>query len=135
MAPALALAAAGTIALRPLAMGRVLDNLLENARRHGAPPLRIETAREGRRLRISVLDRGPGVGAGEREALFHPFARGRAARAGTGSGLGLATARRIVRLHGGDLTLHPRPGGGLEARVVLPSDDGAGRAARRRSQR
>jgi two-component system osmolarity sensor histidine kinase EnvZ len=119
--PALNLAPLPPMALRPMAMRRLLINLLENAHRHGGEPVEVETATEPGRLVVRVLDRGPGVPAAEIEVLFEPFTRGRTR--GGGSGLGLVVARRIARLHGGELVLANRSGGGLEARVVLPVGD------------
>lgn len=117
--PALDLEPLGLYPLRPQSMARVLDNLLENARRHGAPPVTLRSRHLGTHLRLSVLDRGAGIAPDELPNLFRPFVRGRDARPG-GTGLGLATARRIVHLHGGELSLHPRSGGGSEARIELP---------------
>ncbi|NEX17176.1 MAG: hypothetical protein C1943_11220 [Halochromatium sp.] len=105
--------------LRPRAMARVLENLLLNARRHGAPPIQVEARRRLGQIRVSIFDHGPGVTADELDRLLDPFQRGRAV-ASTGSGLGLATARRIIQEHGGELSLHQRPAGGLEARIELP---------------
>ena len=106
--------------LSPGPMARVLDNLIQNACRHGAPPITLKTRCLGADgLRISVLDRGPGLDPDAIAQLFRPFARGADAAPG-GTGLGLITARRLVREQGGELSLHPREGGGLEARVELP---------------
>jgi signal transduction histidine kinase len=71
---------------------RMVRNLLENARRHGAPP--IEIAVKGGELR--VCDGGSGVPHAERERVFEPFYSKR------GTGLGLALVRQIARRHGGD---------------------------------
>jgi signal transduction histidine kinase len=71
---------------------RMVRNLLENARRHGAPP--IEVAVKGRELR--VCDGGSGVPQAERERVFEPFYSKR------GVGLGLALVRQIARRHGGE---------------------------------
>lgn len=108
--------------LRPRAMQRLLGNLIENARRHGAPDFAIEAASGAAGIRISVFDRGPGIPPDQADALMQPFARGDGARNGPpGAGLGLAIADRIARLHGGRLELLPRAGGGLEARLTLPA--------------
>jgi two-component system osmolarity sensor histidine kinase EnvZ len=67
-----------------------------------------------------VMDRGPGIAAGEAEALKRAFVRGEAARSNAGgAGLGLAIVERFARYHGGLLQLLPREGGGLIARLRL----------------
>jgi signal transduction histidine kinase len=81
---------------------RVLRNLLENARRHGAPPTEVRIARDGDAAAITVWDSGPGVPAGEFENVFQRFYRPKAADHRGGTGLGLALVRQIARHHGGD---------------------------------
>jgi signal transduction histidine kinase len=73
---------------------RMVRNLLENARRHGAPPVTLSL--RGREL--AVCDAGPGVPVAERERIFEPFYRG-----ARGSGLGLSIVRQIARRHGGEV--------------------------------
>jgi signal transduction histidine kinase len=73
---------------------RMIRNLLENAKRHGAPPVTL-TVRGGR---LSVCDGGAGVPVADRERVFEPFYRG-----ARGSGLGLSIVRQIARRHGGDV--------------------------------
>jgi two-component system osmolarity sensor histidine kinase EnvZ len=107
--------------LRPLAVQRMIDNLLVNAGRHagGEVCLRLVDQPEG--VVLSTLDRGPGIPPDQVERLKQPFTRRDEARSGSsGAGLGLAIVERVARLHGGRLELLPRPGGGLEARVILP---------------
>mgnify|MGYP002141619036 CR=1 FL=1 len=88
---------------------------------YGGPEVLVKTALSEGRVRLSVLDRGPGVPSEEVERLKQPFTRLEEARTGAGgAGLGLAIVERIARLHGGQLELLPRDGGGLEARVSLP---------------
>jgi signal transduction histidine kinase len=53
---------------------RMTRNLIENAERHGAPPIEIEVGREGARVAITVSDCGPGVAASERERVYPPSA-------------------------------------------------------------
>jgi signal transduction histidine kinase len=76
----------------PRLLRRMIRNLLENARRHGAPPVRVSL--RGGELR--VCDAGPGVPEAERERIFEPFYSRR------GTGLGLALVRQIARRHGGE---------------------------------
>ena len=108
--------------LRPLAVQRMVDNLLTNAARHAGGEIGLRTGVSGSDLVLSVLDRGPGIPPDRVEHVKQPFARLDESRSGSaGAGLGLAIADRVALLHGGRLELNPRPGGGLEARVVLPA--------------
>lgn len=110
------------LALRPLAMQRLIDNLLGNAARHAGGEITLRTALEAERVVVAVLDRGPGIAPGMVERLKEPFTRLDASRSGSsGAGLGLAIASRIATLHGGTLELLPREGGGLEARASFPT--------------
>jgi two-component system, OmpR family, osmolarity sensor histidine kinase EnvZ len=107
--------------LRPVAMQRALDNLINNAARHGGGEILIQTRREadGTYL-LSVLDRGPGIPASEVERLKKAFTRLDSARSGeSGAGLGLAIVERIARMHGAKFDLLPRAGGGTEARLTF----------------
>ncbi len=88
----------------PRLLRRMIRNLLENARRHGAPPIELRVAKAGDRAEIRVRDQGPGVPDAERERVFEPFYRRPGAREATGAGLGLALVRQIARRHGGDAT-------------------------------
>jgi two-component system osmolarity sensor histidine kinase EnvZ len=107
--------------LRPLAMQRLLDNLIGNAALHAGGEVLVRTAQANGHALLSVLDRGPGIPPEMVERLKQPFTRRDEARSGSsGAGLGLAIAERVARLHGGRLDLLARAGGGLEARVSLP---------------
>jgi signal transduction histidine kinase len=86
---------------------RLVRNLLDNAQRHGRPPIRIEMRRNGPRALLSVIDAGDGIPLSEREHVFLPFRRLRGDR--KGAGLGLALVRQITRLHGGDAMAATRP--------------------------
>lgn len=108
---------------RPLALKRCLGNLIQNAIHHGGgATLQIE---DGRQLMLRVLDDGPGIPEDALERVFEPFLRLEASRNRDtgGTGLGLSIARDIAQSHGGSLTLHNRPEGGLEARLSLPRED------------
>jgi two-component system, OmpR family, sensor histidine kinase PrrB len=101
-----------------------LDNLLENAARHGRPGGRVRLTVEcdGDSAAVIVDDDGPGVAEAERERIFDRFARGGDAQA-AGSGLGLALVRQQARLHGGDATVGDSALGGarFELRVSVPA--------------
>ena len=101
-------------------LGRVVRNLLENAARHGTPPLELAAFGVHGRVAIEVRDRGPGVDEAER--VFEPFFRGDRSRtrATGGVGLGLTLCKRIVDAHGGEISARVRDGGGATFRVELP---------------
>jgi two-component system osmolarity sensor histidine kinase EnvZ len=108
--------------LRPLALQRLIDNLLGNAQRHAGGEVLLETAAREGCVRLRVLDRGPGIPPTLVDHLKQPFTKRDEARGGSaGAGLGLAIAERVANLHGGRLDLLPREGGGLEARLTLPA--------------
>lgn len=108
---------------------RLVRNLLDNARRHGAGTVEVEiTALSSGGARIQVADRGPGIPDGERERIFEPFYRpaGHAEGRDGGVGLGLALVREIARHHGGDARCRNRDGGGTIFEVVLHDLPGSG---------
>ena len=97
---------------------RVVTNLLDNACRHGAPPIRVEARLQGDKVAIDVLDRGPGVGD-DSERLFHRFYKADTARTRDGAGLGLAIALEHAKLQNGELRAADREGGGACFTLVL----------------
>ncbi len=111
------------VAITPGNLQRLLDNLIDNALRHGAPPVEVALSVEGENmLRLSLTDHGSGIAADERERALQAFAQIEPARATGGScGLGLAIVRRIVVACGGELMLEDAPGGGLRVVVRLPA--------------
>ena len=106
--------------LKSMAIQRLITNLVENALRHGSAEVEIETARMENGVRLSVLDRGPGIPPDDAERMLQPFTRLNSARSTSGSGLGLAIVDRIAKMHRGRVQLLPRDGGGLEALIELP---------------
>jgi len=109
------------LSMRRQAMTRLIDNLLENACKHGSPPFSIHSGTTGSRVWFTISDHGPGIPAADLERVRKPFARGDTARGGIpGAGLGLAIAEHIARTHGGEMNLVSKPGQGLEVRVELP---------------
>lgn len=109
---------------KPLALKRALANLLDNATKYGHD-VAVDVRDRHARVEITVTDRGPGIPPDQLERVFEPFYRieGSRSRDTGGVGLGLGIARNIARLHGGDLVLRNRAGGGLEAHLVLPRRD------------
>jgi two-component system osmolarity sensor histidine kinase EnvZ len=109
------------VTLRPLAVRRLIGNLLDNAFRYGEKDVRLRVGPCDAGVAIEVLDRGPGIPPDEVDRLKQPFTRLERARSGAGgSGLGLAIVDRIARMHNGTFELLPREAGGLVARVTLP---------------
>ena len=108
----------------PRLLRRMFRNLIENASKHGAPPVEIEVARDAGRnsILVTIDDHGPGIAQAEWERVFEPFDRpaGRAEADG-GWGLGLSIVRQIAIRHGGAVACLARPGGGGRFRVSLPA--------------
>jgi two-component system osmolarity sensor histidine kinase EnvZ len=107
------------------ALRRIVGNLLDNARRYGgAAAIDLELACGEEEVRISVLDRGPGIPQDEREAVFRPFHRleGSRSRDSGGSGLGLAIARQLADAYGWRIAFAHRAGGGLDAALIICRD-------------
>jgi signal transduction histidine kinase len=105
----------------PVALHRVLANLLDNALRHGTRAAVSVDCRE-QVVAIAVDDDGPGIPDAEREAVFEPFYRLETSRSRTtgGSGLGLAIVRQIVAAHGGTIAIGTSPLGGARLALTLP---------------
>ena len=111
-----------TVNADPVALGRLLSNLISNALEHGRAPVEVRLRALGAaEVEFSVSDHGPGIAASDRARAFEPFERLDAARTRTGNvGLGLSLAKGIAIAHGGRLELDQAASGGLSARVVLP---------------
>lgn len=107
---------------RPFALKRAITNLVDNAVKYGRTP-ELELVQAAGRITIAVRDSGPGIPPSAAERVFDPFFRLETSRnrATGGVGLGLTSARAVVRAHGGDIVLLNRPIGGLEVRVSLPA--------------
>jgi two-component system osmolarity sensor histidine kinase EnvZ len=109
------------VALRRHAFKRAVANLVNNAVRF-ADRVAVSASRHDGSLVVTVEDNGPGIPEVERELVFRPFYRLDDARnqdAGS-TGLGLAIARDIARIHGGDIILGQSRLGGLKAVLTVP---------------
>jgi two-component system osmolarity sensor histidine kinase EnvZ len=102
-----------------LLLQRAIQNLLDNALRYGSAPVELQAFRQADSIFIEVSDGGPGMSADEVQDALKPFVRLPTHREGAGSGLGLAIVDRVVRRHGGRLTL-ARRGERFVASVELP---------------
>lgn len=107
---------------RPMALRRVVSNLVDNALKY-AGGADVTLTAEPDRVVVAVEDQGPGIPRSQREKVFEPFYRVDSSRNPDtgGVGLGLSVARSIAREHGGDVVLAARKGGGLSARLELPA--------------
>ncbi len=100
---------------------RALGNLIDNAVKYGQSA-HIVIEDSAAELRLSVEDRGPGIAEADLARVVEPYVRLEASRSREtgGVGLGLTIARDAALLHGGELRLANRPGGGLTATLILP---------------
>jgi two-component system, OmpR family, sensor histidine kinase KdpD len=119
----------------PGQLERAFANVLENAVRYSAgTPVQVRARAVGGRLRVLVVDQGPGIHPAERERVFLPFYRSsQGPRGHHGSGLGLAIARGFVEVNGGRIAVESTPGQGTSVVVEFPlglgDDAGAGASA------
>lgn len=108
------------------ALEQILGNLLSNIEKYAAAggQARVETRAEGAMLLLTVQDAGPGIPDAQKERVFAPFHRlnDSLTEGVSGTGIGLAIARDLARLHGGDLILRPSERGAcFEARLKAPT--------------
>ncbi len=106
---------------------RAFANVLENSARFCAgKPVSLRARAVGDRLRVRIVDQGPGIDPAERERVFLPFYRGSGDAAGRshhGSGLGLAIARGFIEAAGGRIEAESAPGHGTSFVVEFPIAD------------
>lgn len=98
---------------------RLIQELVDNAHRHGQGPVRIVLESTAKDVVLSVTDRGPGIPETDRERLFEPYARLGRPTDGAGIGLGLTIARRLVEAMRGTIAFTNMPAGGAAIGVRL----------------
>jgi len=105
---------------------RALVNLVQNALKWSPPgsPVVVRCRRNGSDVEMAVVDRGPGIPPAKRQAVLQPFHRLNDATSGSGLGLGLAIADRLVASMNGRLVLGETDGGGLTAVISLQAQEG-----------
>lgn len=97
---------------------RMVANLIENARKYGAPPIRVTVGSEGDFVTIRVRDHGRGVPGKFVPRLFERFARAEEDPDTTGTGLGLSIVRDLAVLNGGGVAYEPAdPGAAFTLRI------------------
>jgi signal transduction histidine kinase len=111
-----------TALVSPVALRRMLDNLVDNAVAYGGG-VTLEAEVTDGEARITVLDRGPGLPDAALARVTAPFERGEASRNRRtgGAGLGLSIVQALAQAQGGRLVLANREGGGLMATIALPT--------------
>jgi len=109
----------------PVHLARIIENYVQNALKHGGPPMGIEAIRRDDAIEIRVLDHGPGVPPEFVPRLFGKFAQADSwgTRGRGGTGLGLSIVRELARLNGGHALYEPNTGGGSCFIVRLPPDE------------
>ncbi|MEA2361427.1 MAG: hypothetical protein QOD71_572 [Thermoleophilaceae bacterium] len=105
----------------PLRVEQALGNVVDNALRHGAGPIRLSAAERDGMVELRVSDRGSGFPEGFLDRAFERFTRADDSRARGGSGLGLAIVDAIARAHGGKAGARNREGGGADVWIELPN--------------
>ena len=104
-----------------LRLGQVVVNLLSNAMKYGeGKPIEVEVQGDGRVARLSVRDRGIGLGPEAQRRIFQRFVRAVSSRNYGGLGLGLYIARRLAEAHGGTLAVESEPGRGSTFTLEIP---------------
>lgn len=103
----------GEVLADPELLALAVENLLENARRHGRPPVRVQIVQEGEGVWLWFTDAGPGFPRDLLPRVFEPFVHG-----GKGTGLGLALVAAVARAHGGRVRAENR--GGAAVGLYLP---------------
>ena len=120
----LAASGSASAAVRAELVYRAFENVVRNAVKYTGEGTTVEVRADpgGERgpFTLTVADRGPGVPAGDLEAIFEPFYRARSGAGTQGFGLGLAIAKRAIEAHGGRIGAANRDGGGLEVTITLP---------------
>jgi signal transduction histidine kinase len=107
---------------------QLFQNLIANGlkfRRDEAPEVKVEARRQGAAWVFAFQDNGIGIPAEERDKLFQPFQRLASGQRFRGTGLGLATCRRIVEYHGGRIWVESEVGKGTTVFFSLPDFDQA----------
>jgi signal transduction histidine kinase len=118
----------GKVHTDPVRVRQVLGNLLSNAVKYTprggyvqVKACAVADDAVGRAVALSIVDDGPGIPASMRERVFEEFFRVPTTSGADGAGVGLAIARRVSRMLGGDLRLGETPGGGATFTLLLPA--------------
>ncbi|MGF1694751.1 ATP-binding protein [Vibrio lamellibrachiae] len=105
------------IVAKPLAIKRVITNIIDNAVKYGERA-EVVTTQTQEWIKITVTDHGQGIPKAKLEAVFEPYFR--IATDSEGHGLGLGICRNILHGHGGDLIINNTENRGLKAQIYIP---------------
>jgi signal transduction histidine kinase len=105
----------------PDRLAQALDNLVDNAIRHGGGEIELHAVADDAEVVLHVCDRGPGFPASLAAGAFDRFARGSSGRTGSSAGLGLAIVAAIADALGGRSGAENRPGGGADVWLAVPA--------------
>jgi signal transduction histidine kinase len=104
-------------------LSRMVRNLIQNAQRHGEPPIEVTVGVSAAAVELRVRDYGQGVSEDEGDRVFEPFYRPQGHGESPGGwGLGLSLVRQIASHHGGTVRYEAPQGGGACFVVLLPVD-------------
>lgn len=112
----------GVLHAPPIALGRAITNLLENALRYApGKPIELHLEMDSSKVRIGVLDNGPGVPESQLSLILEPFQRLETSRSPLtgGSGLGLSIVSELCKANTWAFEVSNRPNGGLQAWITL----------------
>jgi two-component system OmpR family sensor kinase len=111
-----------------LRLDQALGNMVENALRHGAGPVRLLAREREGHVELHVIDGGSGFPPDFIARAFDRFSRAESARSSGGSGLGLSVVQAIASAHGGSAHAVNRPEGGADVWLALPPGQGQAQA-------
>ena len=98
---------------------RLIRNLLDNAQKHGRPPVSISLL-AGKEITLTVSDKGDGILPENQESVFQPFHREPGKQNVQGYGLGLALVKQIAEIHGGEAIINQAKATGFSISINLP---------------
>jgi two-component system, OmpR family, sensor kinase len=124
-----------TVVADPLRLEQAVGNMVDNALRHGGGRIRLVAQERDRRVELHVLDEGPGFSPEFLGRAFERFSRADEARAGGGTGLGLAVVEGIAVAHGGRAYAANLASGGADVWLSVPVDRDAAARERERHER
>lgn len=104
--------------LLAVAINNVIDNALKYSDRK---PVHIEI-NSGDKIKISIADKGVGISLNDMESVFEPFYRSKRSSNVVGFGLGLALAKKIIELHGGNIIIKSKINEGSKITILLPKE-------------